>query len=122
MDSVLHLIIQALITRTWIALYTTFNRSKKQIDILESEAIAAFAGLLVLPVLSFFSELDQDKLTMTKVKAVILKVIKWKQVAEALLMTDNEETIKEMESELERLMVGLDEKVKPTLRKGSSTP
>jgi hypothetical protein len=51
-----------------------------------------------------------------------VKVIKWKQVAEALLMTDNEETIEEMESELERLMVGLDEKMKPTSRKGSSTP
>jgi hypothetical protein len=46
-DPVLRPIIQALITRTWIALYTTFNRSKKRIDILESEAIAAFAGSLV---------------------------------------------------------------------------
>ena len=47
--------------------------------------------------------------------------MKWKQVAEALLMADKEETIAQMESEFERLMVGLDEKVKPTSSKGSST-
>ena len=68
-----------------------------------------------------FSELDQDKLTMSKIKAAVVKVMKWKRVAEALLMADKEETIEEMESELERLMVGLDGKVKLTSSKGSST-
>lgn len=47
--------------------------------------------------------------------------MKWKQVAEVLQMADKEEMIKEMESELERLMVGLDKKVKPTSGKASST-
>jgi hypothetical protein len=43
-DPALRQTIQALITRTWIALYTSFNRSRARIDILESEAIKAFAG------------------------------------------------------------------------------
>lgn len=68
-----------------------------------------------------FSDLDKDKLSKAKIKAAIVKVMKWKQVAEALLMVDKEETIEEMESELERLMVGLDEKLKPISNKGSST-
>jgi len=47
--------------------------------------------------------------------------MKWKQLAEVLQMTDKEETMEGMESELERLMVGLDEKVKPTFSNVSST-
>ncbi len=34
----------ALITRTWIVLRNNFDRSKKRIDVLESEAIGAFEG------------------------------------------------------------------------------
>jgi len=56
-----------------------------------------------------------------KIKAAIVKVMKWKQLAEVLQMTDKEETMEGMESELERLMVGLDEKVKPTFSNVSST-
>ena len=48
--------------------------------------------------------------------------MKWRQIAEALQLSDKEGTIEEMENELERLMVGLDEKVKLTSStKGSST-
>ena len=49
-DPALRPTIGALITRTWIALYISFNRSKARIDLLESEAIKAFEGSCV----SFF--------------------------------------------------------------------
>jgi hypothetical protein len=51
-------------------------------------------------------------LTKRKIKAVVEKVMKWKQIVEALNTPEGEERIQEMTSELERLMVGLDEKVK----------
>jgi hypothetical protein len=56
-----------------------------------------------------------------KLQAVVDKVVKWKQVVEALHTLVGVKKIKEMESELGRLMVGLDAKVKPTSSKKSST-
>jgi hypothetical protein len=53
-------------------------------------------------------------LTKKKIKVVVEKVMKWKQIVEALNTPEGEERIQEMTSELERLMVGLDEKVKTT--------
>jgi hypothetical protein len=116
----------ALITRTWLVLYNGFKRSKKSIDTLESAAIQAFEGssyslLYLLSLTDGLLDLDRDKLTKAKIKTVVDKVVKWKQVVEALHTPDGDRRIEEMESELGRLMVGLDQKVKPTTRKTSST-
>jgi len=43
-DPFLRPTIRALITRTWVTLYTSFNRSKARIDLLESNAVKAFEG------------------------------------------------------------------------------
>ena len=69
--------------------------------------------------------LDKDKLTKKKIKEVVLKVMAWRRVAEFLCETlggamDAEERIEEMENELGRLMVGLDQKVKPHAESRSS--
>jgi len=71
-------------------------------------------------------ELDKDKLTKKKIKEVVVKVMAWKRVAEFLCEAlggtmGAEERIEEMESELGRLMVGLDEKVTANFHKKSST-
>ena len=60
-------------------------------------------------------------MTKAKLRAVVDKVVKWKQVVEALHTLEGAKKIEEMESELGRLMVGLDAKVKPTSSKKSST-
>ena len=117
----------ALITRTWLVLYSGLKRSRKRIEALELAAIRAFEGsssyslLFLLNLSECLPDLDRDKLTMAKLRVVVNKVVKWKQVVEALRTMEGEEKIEEMESELGRLMVGLDERVKPTSRKKSST-
>jgi hypothetical protein len=58
-------------------------------------------------------------LTQVKIRGVVLKVLKWKQLCETLNHIDAEEKIEEMESELGRLIVGLDRRVKPTSTKKS---
>jgi TATA-binding protein-associated factor len=52
--------------------------------------------------------------------AVINKVMKWKQLCETLSRVDAEDRIEEMVGELGELMVGLDDRVKPTSTKKSS--
>jgi len=116
----------ALITRTWLVLYNGLNRTKKRIDVLESAAIQAFEGLSysLLNLLSLSEcllDLDRDGLTKAKLRVVVDKVVKWKQVVETLHTVEGEKKIEDMESELGRLMVGLDSKVKPTSNKKSST-
>jgi hypothetical protein len=66
------------------------------------------------------ADLDRDRLTKVKIRDVIHKVIKWKQLSETLNRVDVEAKIEEVESELGRLMVGLDDRVKPTSNKISS--
>jgi hypothetical protein len=65
-------------------------------------------------------DLDREKPTKTKIKAVIVKVMRWKGLAEILQTTGVERKIEEMEAELERLMVGLGADVKPAASTKSS--
>jgi hypothetical protein len=65
------------------------------------------------------ADLDRDRLTEANIRRVIEKVLKWKQHCETLNRVDEEDKIEEMESELGRLIVGLDPRVKPTSSKKS---
>ncbi|RDB15031.1 Protein CHROMATIN REMODELING 5 [Hypsizygus marmoreus] len=86
---------QAIIQRTWLMLRNQVNRNKDRIVNLEKEAINAFDNL------------DRDKLTKAKIKAVIVKVARWKSLADVLHTKDNLDKMEVMEEELKRLMVGL---------------
>lgn len=68
-------------------------------------------------------ELDQGQPTKAKILNTIEKVVKWKQVAQALKTSDGEEKIQMMENELQRLMAGLGCSVKtvPSKRKTSKS-
>jgi len=48
--------------------------------------------------------------------------MKWKQIVETLNTPERQEKIQEMMSELERLMAGLDKRVKTTSKKRTPTP
>jgi hypothetical protein len=51
--------LKALITRTWILLYNSLNRSKKNIATLESDAIKAFQGLYPFNLFDFILNVRQ---------------------------------------------------------------
>lgn len=71
-------------------------------------------------VLINFLDLDRDKLTKTKIKSVIVKVSRWKALADVIHTKGNMEKMEAMEEELKRLMVGLGANIKVTGTKKSS--
>ncbi|TFK59812.1 hypothetical protein BDN72DRAFT_780239 [Pluteus cervinus] len=102
--------IRALIQRTWNNLFRQQKRSLKRIDGLRDEALSAF------------TDLDRDQLTKKKLESVIIKVSRWKNLAEVLLLEERRGEIQEMEAELGRLMVGIGANIKPkTAKKGITT-
>lgn len=62
--------------------------------------------------LPLLSELDKERPTKVKIKAAIVKVARWKSLAEVLRTEDNLEKMESMEEELGRLMLGLGAKIK----------
>ncbi|KAJ3494060.1 hypothetical protein NLJ89_g10889 [Agrocybe chaxingu] len=87
--------INAFMNRTWNNLRNQFNRSTKRIGKLQRDATLSF------------EELDREKLSKVSLARVILRVGRWKVVAENLQTTENLETIAHMEEELALLMAGI---------------
>ena len=54
-----------------------------------------------------FSDLDREKLTKKKIKAIIVKVAQWKSLAEVLQTSHNLEKMEAMENDLQQLILGL---------------
>ena len=53
------------------------------------------------------SDLDREKLTKKKIRAVIVKVARWKSLAEVLQTRHNLEKMEAMENNLQQLILGL---------------
>jgi hypothetical protein len=105
---------QAIIQRTWKNIGDQLKRSRKRITKLEAEATEAFLSesrFLPLSTYSYiyqsFSVLKTEKLTKTILKRVIVRVARWKALAEILCTKDNLEKIDQMDEELKELMHGL---------------
>jgi TATA-binding protein-associated factor len=103
---------QALIQRTWLVLYNQIQRSKGRIAELEKQATDAFNGKYSVSSITFHQltlalELDKETVTKRHLKAIIVKVARWKAVAETLQTKENLDKIEAMDGELHRLMLGL---------------
>lgn len=62
-----------------------------------------------------YSGLDKEQTTKLKVKAVIVKVARWKALGHALQLPDHIEKIRPIEDELQRIMIGLGAQLKEPL-------
>ena len=115
---------QAVIQRTWKNLGDQLKRSRKRITKLEAKATEAFLSEShFLPLSTYiyiyrsFSVLKKEKLTKTILKRVIVRVARWKVLAEILCTKDNLEKIDQMDEELKELMHGLGAEVNVKITK-----
>ncbi|KAF8953874.1 P-loop containing nucleoside triphosphate hydrolase protein [Flammula alnicola] len=91
---------RALIYRTWNNIRNQVGRSKNHIVNLEKKATDAFDGL------------DRDKPTKANIKTVIVKLSRWKALAESLQLPEVMERVEAMEAELQALMLGISPQLK----------
>jgi len=118
--------VKELVQRTWIVLYNLRDRSEARLNALKSKAVEAFEGqyeFLHLTSSECLADLNRGKLTKTKIQAVLVKVMKWKQLAEAFeMLYDRDGRIDEMKDELDTLMIGLGMNIKTPAKKPSRYP
>ncbi|KAF9455565.1 P-loop containing nucleoside triphosphate hydrolase protein [Collybia nuda] len=95
-------IVQALIQRTWKVIHNQVDRSQGRIRKVEEEAIRAFEAL------------NQESPTKAKIKSVITKVHRWRDLTEFLQSKHNVETMASMIQALEELMSGLGASIEPS--------
>jgi TATA-binding protein-associated factor len=103
--------LHGLIYRTWHNLRNQIVRSKDRLVILEKEAIEAFEGMLnvqtsLLLELTFITlALDKEQPTAVKIKAVIVKVARWKNLAQTLQAKEYLARVEEVDAELQAVML-----------------